>query len=154
MYQIKKKQRHLICPFHQIYWNSCMLQRSSFSFYTNISFIFDHIRILSCIKVKVTLVQALRFSTGPTAHRGSRGIALPFHDHGTKRGWGVSVTHRPLFTPGKTRYPLYRRLGGPQGRSGQVRKISPSTGIRSRTVQTVASRYTDWAIRPTCPIYI
>ena len=33
--------------------------------------------------------------------------------------------------PGKTRYPLYRRLGGPQGRSGQVRKISPLTGIRS-----------------------
>ena len=26
---------------------------------------------------------------------------------------------------GKTRYPLYRRLGGPQGRSGQVRKVSP-----------------------------
>jgi len=25
--------------------------------------------------------------------------------------------------PGKTRYPLYRKLGGPQGRSGQVRKI-------------------------------
>ena len=33
--------------------------------------------------------------------------------------------------PGKTRYPLYRRLGGPQGRSGRVRKISPPTGIRS-----------------------
>jgi len=33
-------------------------------------------------------------------------------------------------SPGKTRYPLYRRLGGPQGWSGQVRKISPSTGIR------------------------
>jgi hypothetical protein len=33
--------------------------------------------------------------------------------------------------PGKTRYPLYRRLGGSQGRSGQVRKISPPTGIRS-----------------------
>jgi hypothetical protein len=29
------------------------------------------------------------------------------------------------FTPGKTRYPLYKRLGGPQGRSGRVRKISP-----------------------------
>jgi hypothetical protein len=26
---------------------------------------------------------------------------------------------------GKTLYPLYRRLGGPQGRSGRVRKISP-----------------------------
>ena len=34
--------------------------------------------------------------------------------------------------PGKTRYPLYRRLGGPQGRSGRVRKISPPTGIRSQ----------------------
>ena len=29
------------------------------------------------------------------------------------RGRGVSVTPMPLFTPGKTRYPLYRRLGGP-----------------------------------------
>jgi hypothetical protein len=27
--------------------------------------------------------------------------------------------------PVKTRYPFYRRLGGPQGRSGRVRKISP-----------------------------
>jgi len=32
--------------------------------------------------------------------------------------------------PGKIRYPLYRRLGWPQGWSGQVRKISPFTGIR------------------------
>ena len=30
--------------------------------------------------------------------------------------------------PGKTQYPLYRKLGGPQG---QVWKISPPTGIRS-----------------------
>jgi hypothetical protein len=27
--------------------------------------------------------------------------------------------------PGKTWYPLYRRLGEPQGRSGQVQEISP-----------------------------
>ena len=46
------------------------------------------------VKVKVTLVQALRLCTGRTAHRGSRGIALPFLDHGTRRGWGVSVTGR------------------------------------------------------------
>jgi hypothetical protein len=31
----------------------------------------------------------------------------------------------------KTRYPLRRRLDGPQGRSGRVRKISSRTGIRS-----------------------
>jgi len=30
---------------------------------------------------------------------------------------------------GKTRYPLYRRLGGPQDRSGQVRKISSRPGF-------------------------
>ena len=47
---------------------------------------------------------------------------------------------------GKTRYPLHRRLGGSQDRSGRVRKISPPTGIRSRTVQPVASSYTDCAI--------
>jgi len=40
--------------------------------------------------------------------------------------------HAPAVLPqGKTRYPLYRRLGGSQGRSGQVRKISPTAGIRS-----------------------
>ena len=50
--------------------------------------------------------------------------------------------------PGKTRHLLYRRLGGPQGRSGQVRKISPPPGFDPRTVQSVASRYTDWATRP------
>jgi len=33
---------------------------------------------------------------------------------------------------GKTRYPFYRRLGGPQDRSARARKISPSTGIRSQ----------------------
>jgi len=36
--------------------------------------------------VKCTLVQALRLCTGRTAHRGSRGIALLFLDHGTRRG--------------------------------------------------------------------
>ena len=33
--------------------------------------------------------------------------------------------------PGKTRYPLYSRLGGNHGRSGRGRKISPPTGNRS-----------------------
>ena len=52
--------------------------------------------------------------------------------------------HAPAaLPPGKTRYPLYRRLGGPQGRSGQVQKISPPPGFDPRTVQPVASRYTD-----------
>ena len=36
---------------------------------------------------------------------------------------------RAPLPPVETRYPLYRRLGGPQGRSGRERKISPHTGI-------------------------
>jgi uncharacterized membrane protein YwzB len=38
------------------------------------------------VKVKCTLVQALRLSTGRTTYRGSRGICLLFHDYGTRRG--------------------------------------------------------------------
>jgi len=57
---------------------------------------------------------------------------------------GVWSAVRPGRTlpPGKTRYPLYRRLGGPQGRSGRAKNLVP-TGIRSRTVQPVVSRYTE-----------
>jgi hypothetical protein len=40
-------------------------------------------------------------------------------------------------------------MGGPQGRSGQVQKISPPPGFDPRTVQPVGSRYTDYATRPT-----
>ena len=39
-------------------------------------------------------------------------------------------------------------MGGPRGRSGQVRKISPPPGFDPLTVQPIASRYTDWATGP------
>ena len=46
-------------------------------------------------------------------------------------GWVVKAAQAwclGRFTPGKgTHYPLCRRLGGPQGQSGRVRKISPLT---------------------------
>ena len=38
------------------------------------------------VKVKCTILQALRLCTGRTAHRASRGIALLFLEHGTRRG--------------------------------------------------------------------
>jgi hypothetical protein len=53
-------------------------------------------------------------------------------------GKAVHATLRP--------YPLCKMLGGPRGRSGRVWKISPTPGLDSRTVQPVASRYTDYAI--------
>ena len=43
--------------------------------------------------------------------------------------WSAAGPGRTL-PPGKTRYPLYRRLGGPQGRSGQAEYLAP-TGIQS-----------------------
>ena len=55
------------------------------------------------------------------AQRVGRGIALLLHDRGA---WSAA---RPGHTlpPGKTRYPFYRRLGGPQGRSGRAENLVP-----------------------------
>ena len=58
--------------------------------------------------------------------------------------WFLRVCHHVPFLL----YPFYRRLGGPQGRSGRTENLVP-TGIRHRTVQPVVSRYTDWATQPT-----
>ena len=62
-----------------------------------------------------TLVQALRLSTGRTAHSGSTGIALLFLDHGIRRGWGVSLTPRPHSTPGKDPVPIVQEAGWAPG---------------------------------------
>jgi hypothetical protein len=67
---------------------------------------------------------------------GGGGIAIPFLQ--PQGRWLTPRSGR--FTPGMTRYPLYRRLGGAQGRSGRIWKISPQPGFDPRTVQPVASR--------------
>jgi len=82
------------------------------------------------------------------AQRVGRGIALLLHDRSTRRGWVVSSTPRPHFTPGKDPVPIVQEAGwaaGPVWTGGNL----VSTGIRSRTVQPVVSRYTNWATRPT-----
>jgi len=61
-------------------------------------------------------------------------------------GVGGQRHYTATLGPGKTRYPLYRRLGGTQGRSGWVWKIPPLPIFDPRTVHPVAIRYTDWAI--------
>jgi hypothetical protein len=56
-------------------------------------------------------------------------------------------TPRPgRFTPRKTQYPLCRRLGDPEGRSGQEKSLSPPPGFCPQTAQFFASDCTDWAI--------
>ena len=82
-------------------------------------------------KVKCTLVQALKLCTGRTALRESRGIALLFHDHGTRGGWGVSVTSRPLFTPGKDPVPIVQEAGWAPGPVWTGAENLAPSGIRS-----------------------
>ena len=71
-------------------------------------------------------------------------------------GWGWWSTPGPgRFTPrGKTQYPLYRGLGEPQARFGQVRKISlPPIRIRSADHRTRSeSLYRLSYLGPTCVI--
>jgi len=83
------------------------------------------------VKVKVTLVQALRLCTGRTAHRGSRGIALLFPDHGTRSVWVVRVTPRPLFTSGTDRVPIVQEAGWALGPVWTGAENSAPTKIRS-----------------------
>jgi len=52
-------------------------------------------------------------------------------------GGGWSMSPPGHFTSGKdTRYPLYRRLSGPQGQFGGVRKISTALGFDPRTIHS------------------
>ena len=61
-------------------------------------------------------------------------------------GWSTPCPWR--FTPGKyTRYPLHRRLGGPQAWSARVQKILAPPGFDPRTVEPVARPTTIY--RPT-----
>jgi len=72
-------------------------------------------------KVNITLEQAMK------VQRGIRRITLFFFNLGAI--WvGWSTPDPGCLTPGKDmRYPFCRRLVGSQGRSGQVRKISPQS---------------------------
>ena len=82
-------------------------------------------------KVKCTLVQALRLSTGRRPHRGSKSIAVIFLDHSTRSGWGVSVTPRPLFNPGKHPVPIVQEAGWAQGPVWTDAENLAPTGVQS-----------------------
>jgi hypothetical protein len=71
-------------------------------------------------KVKVKLSLCLTKHHAMKTYWGSGSIAPRILDLGTRV---VSFTHRPLYPQGKSPwYPLDRRLGGPQSRSGRGRE--------------------------------
>jgi hypothetical protein len=71
--------------------------------------------------------------------KGSRRIALLLNLC-ARWGWAVNATLRPLYSRERL---ATRMLGGPQGRSELMCKISPPSGFDPRTVQPVESRYID-----------
>ena len=76
----------------------------------------------------------------PLRPTGARSIAYSFFNLGAD---GVGdQRHAPVALPSGKRPGLYRRVGGPRGRSGRLRKISSPPGFDPRTVQPAASRYT------------
>ena len=90
------------------------------------------------MKVKVK-VKWSRYRPG-VAQRVGRGIALLFHDRGTRRGWVVSSTPRPHFTPGKDPVPILQEAGwaaGPVwagGKSRPHRDSIPDRPVRSHSL--------------------
>ena len=103
-------------------------------------------KIVICLGKKK--VKFSRYRPG-VAHRVGRGIALLFHDRGTRRGWVVSSTPRSHFIPRKDSVPILQEARWAPGPFWTGAENLVPTGNRSRTVQPVVSRYTDWATRPT-----
>ena len=62
----------------------------------------------------ISKVKWSRYRPG-LAHRVGRGIALLFHDRGTRRGWVVSSTLRLHFIPGKDTVPNLQEVGWAPG---------------------------------------
>ena len=77
------------------------------------------------VKVKVNWS---RYRPG-VVQRVGRGIALLFHDRGTRRRWVVSSTPWPQFTSGKDRVPIVQEAGwapGPVWTGGKSRPYRDS----------------------------
>jgi len=84
-------------------------------------------------------VKWFRYRPG-VAQKVGRGIALHFHDRGTRGGWVVSSTPRPHFTPEKDPVPILQEAGwapGPiwtGGKSRPHRDSIPDRPARSQSL--------------------
>jgi len=104
-------------------------------------------RANSCVLVLKVKVKRSRYRPS-VAQRVGRGIALLFHDRGTRRGWGVSSTPRPYFTPGKYPVPILQETGwapGPVWTGGKSRPHRDSTPDRPARSQSVTHPSTNHA---------
>ena len=95
-------------------------------------------------------VKRSRYRPG-VAQRVDRGIALLFHYRSTRRGWVVSSTSQPHFTPGKDPVSILQEAGwapGPVctgGKSRPQRDLIPNGPARGQSLYRLsyrAHRYT------------
>ena len=97
-------------------------------------YIYIYIYIYIKVKVKWSLYRS------GVAQRVGRGIALLFHDRGTRRGWVVSSTSRPHFTLGKDPVPILQEIGWAPGpvwtdrKSHRYRDSIPDRPARSQSL--------------------
>jgi len=97
------------------------------------------VRILIIAMVIYCYAKCSRYRPG-VAQRVGRGIALLFHDRGTRRGRMVSSTPRQHFTPGKDPVPILQVAGwapGPVwtgGKSRPHRDPIPDRPARSQSL--------------------
>ena len=97
-------------------------------------YIYIYIYMYYNLKVKWS-----RYRPG-VAQRVGRGIALLFHDRGTRRGWVVSSTPWPHFTPGKDKVPILQEAGWAPGQVWTGEKSPPnrdSIPDRSARIQSL-----------------
>jgi len=93
----------------------------------------------SLIKILKVKVKWSRYRPG-VAQRVGRGIALLFHDRGTRRGLVVSSTPRPHFTPGKDPVPILQEAGwalGPVWTGGKSRPHRDSIPDHPTRIQSL-----------------
>jgi len=82
------------------------------------------------------------------AQRVGRGIALLFHDRGTRREWVVSTTPRPHFTPGKDSVLILQEAGCAPGsvwtggKSRPDRESIPDRAARNQSLYRYSSTQT------------
>ena len=83
------------------------------------------------------------------AQRVGTGIGLLFHDRGARRGWVVSSTPRPHFTPGKEPVSILQEAGWAPGSVWTGGKSRHHWDFQSRTFQAVVSHTYRWPSRET-----
>jgi len=139
---LKTGFRNCICFCSQViitrHSSHCCVQWPKISFWNSPNYF--HLWAATDSVLVKKKVKFSRYRPG-VAQRVGRGIALLFHDRGTRRGWVVSRTPWPHFTHGKDPVPILQETGWAPGPVWTGRKSRPHQNLipdhpaRSQSIQ-------------------